>query len=181
MNNWWENSKAFQWQYRLVESKQTRMKFVLPRWSFFVIASLCISVGVVFLFFPKCFALQLQFIIPIAGCLGSFLGLCLLYFVLTHSGQVVIDGLGRFVVVKFRSPKEQIDRHIPFSDFVSIETRQVKDMHGLHNHWMIELVGRGNLRIKIGAGFNGTFRKKSMQRIVENISGMINVPVINIV
>lgn len=177
MNGSWNNTKAFKWQYRLIENSQTRMRFSLPRRALFIIALLCISFGVVFLLCPQWFEKQSQFMILVSGGLCVFLGLSLFWFVITRSGEIIVDACGQFVAVNFRSPKEHISRHIPFGDFISIETRQIKDMHGLHNHWTIELVGHGDLRIRLGAGFNGTFRKRVRDDLLAKMSEMIGVPV----
>jgi ribosome-associated toxin RatA of RatAB toxin-antitoxin module len=178
MNGMQDISKAFKWQFRLAENSQTRMRFVLPRVSLFVVASISSLIGLVFLLFPHWFAKQSQFLVPVVGWICVFLSLCLYYFVMTRSGEVVVDSFGRYVAVKFKSPKEQFALHIPFSDFVAIETRQVKDMHGLHNHWSIDLVGRDDVRIKLGAGFNGTFRKKVRDKLVNQMSEMTGIPVV---
>ena len=170
-------SKSLKWQFRLVENTQARMRFVLPRVSLFIVATISVSIGLVILLLPELSAGQPRYLALFAGWVGTFLGLCLYYFVMTRSGEVVIDSLKQCVIMNFKSPKEDLALHIPFSDFVSIETRQVKDMHGLHNHWTIELVGQNDVRIKLGASFNGTFRKKVMDMLVNQMSEMIGIPV----
>jgi len=172
-----EITNVYKWQYRLVENSQARMKFILPRTSLFFIALLGLSLGLILLLTPQWFAKQPLWMVSIAGWGGVFLGLSLFYFVLTRSGEVVIDSIRRIVIVRFRSPKEHTDLHIPFCDFEAIDTRQVKDMHGLHNHWSIELVGPDDARIKVGASFNGTFRKKTRDNMVIKMSEMIGIPV----
>lgn len=170
-------SKSLKWQFRLVENTQDRMRFVLPRVSLFLVATTSVSIGLVILLFPEWSAGQPRYLAHFAGWGGVLLGLCLYYFVMTRSGEVVIDRLKQAVIVNFKSPKEDLALHIPFGDFISIETRQVKDMHGLHNHWKIELVGQNDVRIKLGASFNGTFRKKVRDDLVNRMSEMIRIPV----
>ena len=156
------------------------MKFILPRTSLFFIALLGLSLGLFLLLNPQWFEKQPQMMVSIAGWGGVFLGLSLFYFVLTRSGEVNIESVRRIVIVSFKSPKKHTILHLPFSDFQSIETRQVKDMHGLHNHWSIELVGMNEVRIKVGASFNGTFRKKDRDSLVNKMSEMIGIPVIHL-
>ena len=69
------------------------------------------------LLFPELSAGQSRYMALFAGCLGLFLGLSLFYFTMTRSGEVAIDSMSRTVKVKFISPKEDIERLIPFSDF----------------------------------------------------------------
>ena len=126
---------------------------------------------------PEWFEKQPQAMISIAGWGGVFLGLSLFYFVLTRSGEVNIEGARQIVIVSFKSPRQHTVLHLPFSDFRAIETRQVKDMHGLHNHWSIELVGPDDARIKVGASFNGTFRKKARDNLVNKMSAMIGISI----
>lgn len=172
-----EITNVYKWQYRLVENSQARMKFILPRKSLFSIAFLVLSLGLIFLLNPQWLEKQPLWMVSIAGWLCMFLGLSLFYFVLTRSGEVIIDSIRRIVIVRFRSPKEHTALHIPFRDFQAIDTRQVKDMHGLHNHWSIELVGPDDARIKVGASFNGTFRMKTRDNLVKKMSAMIGIPV----
>jgi hypothetical protein len=180
MNDACDKSKALKWQYRLVENDQTRMRFVLPRTSLAFIALLGFSLGSVLLIYPHLFAKQPQHLVFIAGWGGVLLGLFLFYFVMTRSGEVVIDSFDQFVTVNFKSPREHIAIRLPFGEFISIETRQVKDMHGLHNHWSIELVGNDDVRIKLGASFNGTFREKVKDSLIERMSEMIGIPVVHL-
>lgn len=177
MSSYQKNSKAFKWQYRLVEEGLGRMTFILPRKSLIFIALLGLALGLIILFNPQWLEEQPQFMATIAAWGGISLGLSLLYFVMTRSGEISIVEDRQLVTVSFRSPNEHVDFHLPFSDFESIETRQVKDMHGLHNHWSIELVTQNDLRIKIGASFNGTFRKKTRDRLVHKISEIMEIPV----
>lgn len=177
MNRAQDISKSLKWQFRLVENTQARMRFVLPRVSLFFVATISVSIGLVILLFPELSAGQPRYLVLFAGWGGVLLGLCLYYFAMTRSGEVVIEGLKQCVIVNFKSPKEDLALHIPFGDFISIETRQVKDMHGLHNHWKIELVGKNDVRIKLGASFNGTFRKKVRDNLVNKMSEMIGIPV----
>jgi len=172
-----EKTNAFKWQYRLAENTRERIKFVLPRTSLFLIALLGASLGLILLLSPGWFEKQPQAMISIAGWGGVFLGLSLFYFVLTRSGEVNVEGARQIVIVVFKSPKQHTVLHLPFSDFRAIETRQVKDMHGLHNHWSIELVGLNDVRIKVGSSFNGTFRVKVRDSLVNKISEMIGIPV----
>ena len=171
------NTRAFKWQYRLVENSQARLRFVLPRKSLLFIAILGLSLGLILLLNPDWFEKQPAVLISIAGWGGVFLGLSLIYFVMTRSGEVSIENANQIVIVNFKSPKEHTVLHIPFCDFKSIDTRQVKDMHGLHNHWSIEIVGRNDVRIKVGASFNGTFREKSRNQLVTRMSEIIGIPV----
>jgi len=172
-----ENSNVFKWQYCLVENSQARMRFILPRKILFSIALLVLSLGLIFLLNPQWFEKQPLWMVSLAGWLCMFLGLSLFCFVLTRSGEVIIDSVCRIVIVSYKSPKEHTALHMPFRDFQAIETRQVKDMHGLHNRWNIELVGPNDIRIKVGANFNGTFRKKVRDNLVNKMSEMIGISI----
>ena len=58
-----------------------------------------------------------------------------------------------------------------------IRTRRIKDKHGLHSHWQIELVYDEQISFKIGYGLIGAIYKKSCDKLSREVASMMGIPV----
>lgn len=156
------------------------MVFILPRKRLFLIGLLALLFGLVVFLYPQWFEKQSAILVALGGWACLLTALVMFFLVLTYSGRLVLDAVTRTVQLEFRSPFEHTVWKRPFEEFATIETRQVKDMHGLHNHWNIELVTRDDVRLKVGYGLNSSIKKKSRDRMTGLISGLLGIPVNNL-
>lgn len=175
-----KESRAFSWLYRLAEAGPERIVFILPRKRLFLIGLLALLFGLVIFLYPEWFEKQSAILVALGGWGCLLTALVMFFLVLTYSGRLVLDAISRTVQLEFRSPFEHTVWKRPFKEFARIETRQVKDMHGLHNHWNIELVASDDVRLKVGYGLNGSIRKNSRDRLAGLISGLLGIPVKNL-
>lgn len=169
--------EAFRHQYRLLSANEQRMVFVLPRWHLAVIAATALAMGGFLLLNPELFEKQPTFLAQLAGWGGVLAGVALGYFVASRRGRLTLDGAQATVYLEFRSPKAHTRWLRPFGAFAAVRTRQVKDQHGLHNHWAIELVECDGKRLRVGYGMWGAVRKRSRDELTGQLSRLLGVPV----
>ena len=156
--------EAFRHQYRLLSANEQRMVFVLPRWHLALIAASAVAMGGFLLLNPELFEKQPTFLAQLSGWGGVLAG-------------VTLDGAQARVYLEFRSPKAHTRWLRPFGAFAAVRTRQVKDQHGLHNHWAIELVECDGKRLRVGYGMWGAVRKRSRDELTGQLSRLLGVPV----
>ena len=170
--------EAFRTYYCLSRSEPERIEFVTPRMRLIFIGATALIIGLLVLLYPELFNKQPKTLIPIVGWSGVLIAISISYLVLTRKGTLILDKATRKVRLEFSSPKEQIVWVKPFSEFSMVKTSQVKDMHGLHNHWKIELV-IDNIKLKVGYGLMGAIGKKSRDKLVSQLSEMLDIPVVH--
>lgn len=169
--------EAFRTVYRLSGSDPDRLTFVLPRERLFLIGLTALLTGLVFLLFPRLFETQPFFMVLFAGWGCVLAAAALFWLVLSRRGVLVLDGRTRNVRLEFRSPREHTVWTRPFADFATVRTRQVKDLHGLHNHWRIEIVTDDGVCLRVGYGLSGALRRKARDRLSSMVARLLEVPV----
>ncbi len=170
--------EAFRHQYRLLTADARRMVFVLPRWHLAVVAASAAALGGFLLLNPELFDKPPALMTQLAGWGSVLMGVALGYFVATRRGRLLLDRDRRTAYLEYVAPKSHTRWMQPFEAFEAIHTRQVKDMHGLHNHWAIELVDRDGTALRVGYGLWGAVRKRSRDRLTGQLSRLLGVPVV---
>jgi hypothetical protein len=169
--------KAFRFTYALVSAGPERLRFTFPRGRLLIVACVALALGAPLLLHPEWFRDQPRLLVLLAGTSGVFIFLALTTMVATHRGQLVVDATRRTVRLDFDAPFHHVRWIRPFAAFERIETRQIKDAHGLHNHWQIELVADDETRIRVGHGLIGTVRASARDRLTRQLAVMLQVPV----
>jgi hypothetical protein len=172
-----DRPKAFRWTYHLVSSSPERIVFTLPLKHLFFAALVALILGATILLNPEMRSDEPRLLVMFAGWGGVLMFVCLLVVVVTHSGQLTIDAASRSVNLRFKTPSAKTDWSRPFDAFSVVRTRQIKDGHGLHNHWRIELVADDGTCLMIGYGLIGAVGKKSRDRLSQLLAEMIEIPI----
>ena len=125
--------KIWGWAFALSSESFDRIVFVVPWKRLLIIATLgTIILGSVLLIIPED---RHRYLRPLA--MGGLL-LCWAYLSLLSlftRGELVLDGYNRKVEMSFKSLRKNQKWEKTFEEFEQVQLRQIKDMHGLHNHW----------------------------------------------
>jgi len=177
MENLLDRPKAFRWTYHLVSSSSERIVFTLPLKHLFFVALVALILGAVILLNPEMLSDEPRLLVMFAGWGGVLMFVCLLVVVVTYRGQLTIDAASRSVNLRFKTPFAKTDWKKSFDAFSKVRTRQIKDGHGLHNHWKIELVADDGTCLMVGYGLIGAIGKKSRDKLSQLLAKMIEIPI----
>ena len=177
MDSLLDRPKAFRWTYHLVSSSPERIVFTLPLKHLFVVGLVALILGAVILLNPELLSDEPRLLVMFAGWGAVLMFVCLLVVVLTHRGRLTIHAASRKVNLRFRDAFSKTDWSESFDAFSKVCTRQVKDGHGLHNHWRIELVANDGTCLMVGYGLIGAIQKKSRDELSQLLAEMIEIPI----
>lgn len=172
--------KALRWTYCLISAGPERLVFGLPLAKLFGVALLGLLLASVVWLHPDWFRGESSEMLKLAIIAGLTIFVGLLFVVSTHRGKLTIDAISRTVQLDFRAPRYRVSWTRPFDEFVEVRTRQIKDGHGLHNHWQIQLVGEDDVCLSIGYGLMGAVRRRSRDRLCEMLAPMMGIRIVHV-
>lgn len=170
--------KVWGWAFALSSESFDRIVFVVPWKRLLIIATLgTIILCSLLLIIPKDTHRYLR---PLAmvGLLLCWAYIAIL--ALFTRGELVLDGYNRKVEMSFKSLRKDLEWEKAFEEFEQVQLRQMKDMHGLHNHWKIELVLNDGKIVMIGYGLSGAIRRSSAERLAQKIATLMGLPVMDV-
>jgi hypothetical protein len=167
--------KIWGWAFALSSENFDRIVFVVPWKRLLIIATLgTIILGSLLLIIPKDTHRYLKHL-AMVGLLLCWIYLTVL--ALFTRGELVLDGYNRKVKFSFKSLRKNLKWEKAFEEFEQVRLRQMKDMHGLHNHWKIELLLNDGKMVMIGYGLSGAIRRSSAKRLAQKVATLMCLPV----